>query len=74
MITAAELAELPLFGALDDDVLAYLRTWSATQACLRETGVDPTLALGDELRALWGAPETTKSIVWPLAIRCGRMT
>jgi hypothetical protein len=28
-----------------DDVLAYLRTWSSTQRCIKETGVDPCIAL-----------------------------
>ena len=56
------------------DVLAYLRTWSATQRYLRDTGIDPTLALSLELQPLWGDPEATKVIAWPLAMRCGRMT
>jgi SAM-dependent methyltransferase len=56
------------------DVLAYLRTWSATQRCLRDTGIDPTLAFGAELQMLWGDPDSTKTIVWPLALRCGRLT
>lgn len=54
------------------DLLAYLRTWSATQRCLKETGSDPTLALGDILQPLWGSPERARTIVWPIALLCGR--
>lgn len=55
-------------------LLDYLRTWSATQRCIRETGCDPTLALGEHLAIAWGDPLQTKTIAWPLALRCGRMS
>ena len=56
------------------DLLAYLRTWSATQRCLKETGTDPTLTLAAELESIWGDPMAPKTIVWPIALRCGRKT
>jgi SAM-dependent methyltransferase len=55
------------------DLLAYLRTWSSTQRCLKATGVDPTLALGERLTACWPDAAEKKSIVWPLALRVGRV-
>jgi SAM-dependent methyltransferase len=54
-------------------LLAYVRTWSATQRCIRETGADPCTALGECLKELWLQPETRKTIVWPIALRCGRL-
>lgn len=63
--------EIELHWTLDD-LLAYLRTWSATQRFIKERGDDPTLPLGGALKELWGDPDATKRIVWPLAIRCGR--
>jgi acetyl-CoA acyltransferase len=56
-----------------DEVLDYLRTWSSTQRCLKETGVDPCLALRARLQELWPTPESRKTIVWPIILRCGRV-
>lgn len=55
------------------DLLAYLRTWSATRRCIRETGSDPCVALGERLRTIWPRAESRKTIIWPLALRCGRL-
>lgn len=54
------------------DLLAYLRTWSATQRCIRDSGSDPCPALGNRLRSVWPDPGATKAIIWPIAMRCGR--
>jgi SAM-dependent methyltransferase len=56
-----------------DEVLDYLRTWSSTQRCLKETGVDPCLALRGRLQELWPTPDARKTIVWPIILRCGRI-
>lgn len=55
------------------DLLAYLRTWSATQACIKETGNDPCVALGERLKELWRESGTPRTVVWPIALRCGRL-
>lgn len=55
------------------DLLAYLRTWSATQRCIKETGADPCIALDGRLREVWPRPETERTIIWPIALRCGRL-
>jgi SAM-dependent methyltransferase len=55
------------------DLLAYLRTWSATQRCIKETGADPCTALGERLKDVWPRPESEKTIIWPIAMRCGRV-
>lgn len=56
-----------------DEVLDYLRTWSSTQRCLKETGVDPCLALRARLSELWPEQGGRKTIVWPVILRCGRI-
>ncbi len=55
-----------------DQVGAYLRTWSAVQRYAREVGVDPVAPLIGEIAPLWGEPERTRRVRWPLAIRAGR--
>lgn len=57
-----------------DDLLAYLRTWSATQRYIKERGSDPCVELGARLRNVWPDPQALKTIVWPIALRCGRKT
>lgn len=53
------------------DLLAYLGTWSATRRYVKAKGIDPMPALGDALTPLWG--EGTREIVWPIAIKAGRI-
>jgi SAM-dependent methyltransferase len=55
-----------------EDLLAYLRTWSATQRYMKERGADPCVELGVRLREIWPDPQARKSITWPIALRCGR--
>ena len=56
-----------------EDLLAYLRTWSATQRYIKERGSDPCVELGGRLRDVWPDPQLRKPIIWPIALRCGRM-
>ncbi|MBA1148565.1 class I SAM-dependent methyltransferase [Ectothiorhodospiraceae bacterium WFHF3C12] len=55
-----------------DSVLGYLRTWSATQNYIRETGEDPTEALGARLRDVWQDPGSERRVGWPLRMRVVR--
>lgn len=52
------------------DLLAYVRTWSATNAFIRARDFDPVGALGDELRPRWG--QGARRVRWPLSVRVGR--
>ncbi len=56
------------------DLLAYLRTWSATQRCIKESGADPTVAFGERIAHLWPDDTARKPIAWPIALRCGRLS
>ncbi len=53
-------------------LLGYLRSWSASGRCLQASGTDPVAALETELTPLWGQPEQTREVVWPLTVRVGR--
>ncbi|HEY8996124.1 MAG TPA: class I SAM-dependent methyltransferase [Lacunisphaera sp.] len=49
----------------------YLRTWSSVTRFIRESGVDPVVALMVELAPLWGSE--SRKIRWPLSGRLGFM-
>lgn len=55
-----------------DELIGYLGTWSATQACVEQTGSDPRPALRERLLPLWGEPSRRHRLYWPLPIRIGR--
>ncbi len=67
---AAPAFEIRLQWTLDD-LLAYLRTWTATRYLAQADNRDPTLPLGEALKPAWG--EGTHEIVWPIAMRVGRV-
>lgn len=52
--------------------LDYLRSWSASARCLRDTGQDAVAEFATAFAQAWGAPEQTRRVGWPLAIRAGR--
>jgi ubiquinone/menaquinone biosynthesis C-methylase UbiE len=53
------------------ELLAYIRTWSATSRFTTERGYDPVEPLGEELARLWGE-EARRRVRWPLSLRIGR--
>ncbi|MEX0976973.1 MAG: class I SAM-dependent methyltransferase [Woeseia sp.] len=54
-----------------ETMLGYLRTWSACQRSLRDSGIDPVAAIESALRTAWGAD--AREVHWPLALRVGRV-
>ncbi len=52
-------------------VMAYLSTWSAVKAYEKSAGGSPLPAVERELTGLWGAPETKRTVRWPLFMRLG---
>jgi hypothetical protein len=56
-----------------DDLLAYLRTWSATQRYIKERGTIPVSNWPTPARCLAGRRRQGKTIIWPIALRCGRI-
>lgn len=56
-----------------DQLLGYLRSWSASDRYRKARGVDAVDAFATEMLPLWGAPERLRTIRWPLALRVGRV-
>ncbi len=54
-----------------DELVGYLRTWSATQRYIASRGSDPVIPLVDELRKVWDGEERPRLVRWPLALRIG---
>lgn len=50
-------------------ITGYLNTWSAAKKYQEEVGVNPVEMLNDEISGIWGEPEITRLIKWPLSIR-----
>ena len=54
-----------------DQLLDYLRTWSAVRRCMAESGSDPVSGLEPELKRVWG--DGSREVRWPLNVRVGRL-
>lgn len=48
-----------------EEVLGYIRTWSATKGFINANGFDPVDSLGEELRPLW---TEARPVEWPLRV------
>lgn len=54
-----------------DQLVGYLRTWSATQRFIAATQRDPLNEIAHELHDAWGTPNQPRKVVWPLTLRVG---
>ena len=54
-----------------DQLVGYLRTWSATQGFITANKYDPLESIVEELRSAWDVPVQRRQIVWPLTLRVG---
>jgi len=52
-----------------DQLMGYLGTWSAVRKYQKITGVNPLEKTYEVLLTLWGDPENTKAVSWPLNVR-----
>lgn len=52
--------------------LAYLRSWSASQRYLGETGDDAVGGLEARFETAWGDPALAREVRWPISMRAGR--
>jgi SAM-dependent methyltransferase len=74
------LAELPApeFTMKEEwdlnDLIGYLRTWSATREFQRKNQEDPLPMIRRALARAWGEPETRLAICWPIYLRLGKVT
>ena len=56
-----------------EQLLGYLRTWSATQRFMAANQRDPLREVEEDLRAAWGDSEQLQRVTWPLTVRAGRL-
>jgi SAM-dependent methyltransferase len=54
-----------------EQLLGYLRTWSAVQRYEQQNGVDPLLQLDPTLRRAWGDAKQPRFVRWPLHFLAG---
>ena len=52
--------------------LDYLRTWSSSQRCLKETGRDAVSEFGSKFASAWGDPARRREVRWPISLKAGR--
>lgn len=55
-----------------EQLVGYLRTWSAVTAYEKHNGHSPLEHLQTELSHAWGDPRQTRAICWPLHLIAGR--
>ena len=55
-----------------EQLVGYVRTWSATSRYRMERNEDPTVELQHQLLEVWGNPEVARRVTWPLTVRAGR--
>ncbi|KAA9133309.1 class I SAM-dependent methyltransferase [Marinihelvus fidelis] len=56
------------------DLVHYLNTWSAAQRHEKATGKNAIEMVLKRLEAVWGEPNQTREVVWPLNTLSGRKT
>jgi SAM-dependent methyltransferase len=56
-----------------DELLGYLRSWSAVGTAAEASGKDPVADLEPQLADRWGARETQQLVRWPLTVRAGNL-
>lgn len=56
-----------------DHLLGFLASWSAVKGYVDDYGHHPLETIIDDLRRDWGPPERSRTLVWPLHFRIGRL-
>ena len=56
-----------------DHLLAYLRSWSATQRYIKAKGEDPVAIVESELRATWDDSAREREVHWLFHLRVGKV-
>ena len=56
-----------------EQLLGYIRTWSATSRYRETLSQDPTIELAMQLEELWRDPTEVRRVWWPLAVRVGKV-
>ena len=71
-----EEIDVPTFEMADrwtlDQLLGYVRTWSATTRYREALNEDPTIDFAAQLGQRWGDPDEARRVWWPLTVMAGR--
>ena len=57
-----------------DQLLGYMRTWSATTRYAARHNSDPIAGFAHEIRSVWPDASERRPITWPLTVRVGRIS
>jgi len=72
-----EEIDVPAFEMMErwtlDQLVGYIRTWSATSRYRHARNEDPVPELHAKLGAVWPDPDQPKRVWWPLSVRAGRV-
>lgn len=72
-----EEIDVPAFEMMErwtlEQLVGYVRTWSATNRYRDAKNEDPVPELHAKLRAVWPDPAQRKRVWWPLSVRVGRV-
>lgn len=55
-----------------EQLVGYVRSWSATTRYITAKGTDPTEDLRRQLKGQWGKPHAARRIIWPFTVRACR--
>jgi hypothetical protein len=55
-----------------EELLGYLRTWSATLRYMEANASDPLVPLDRDIANIWGNREIKRPVLWPLELRVGQ--
>ncbi len=56
-----------------EETLGYISTWSAVRKLREEGKTEILLTFSEELTRLWGSPERTREVSWPVNMRVGKL-
>ncbi len=56
-----------------NQLIGYLKTWSAVQRFKEKHKIDPVEAFAQDLNREWSRPEEEKPVEWPINMRVGRV-
>jgi SAM-dependent methyltransferase len=57
-----------------EQLMGYVRSWSATALYIRSRGSDPVPDLQSSLLRSWGDPSSRQRVCWPLSVRAAVIT
>jgi len=71
---AIDAPEFPMIMRWNvDQLLAYLRSWSATRRYIKANGEDPVGIVEPDLRVAWGDPPRVREVRWQFHLLAGRV-